>query len=164
MKRKGNLLFGIILILIFAYIWYDTGLYPEHLLDARKTSGPGTLPRILSAIMGVIGVYELFCWARSRRSGGESGASGFSLSNFGTQNIIIIVLMVIAYVPLIMYFGFAAATVTFSAVLMIRFKAKPLLAVAVSILTVAFIILVFDFVLRVQFPAGILTAPLGWRF
>lgn len=84
--------------------------------------------------------------------------------DWGRQNIALIVLLTILYVPLIRYIGFALATVAYSAVLMIRLRAKPFFSIAVSAVTVALIIAIFDGVFRVQFPAGVLTEPLKWRF
>lgn len=161
-KRRASFWFGLALVAVCAFIWFDTSSYPAHLLDARKITGPGTFPRILSAILGAAGLYEIICSFLQRKIKNETPTS--DVWSWGNQNIVLIVLLTIIYVPLIKYIGFAFATVAYSAALMMRLKAKPMASIVVSALTVALIIAIFDGVFRVQFPAGILTEPLKWRF
>lgn len=159
-KRKASFPFGIVLVLVCVFIWYETSSYPAHLLDARKITGPGTFPRILAAILGCAGFYESLCAFLQR---GIKTGEKFSFG-WGMCNILLIVLLTIFYVPLIKYIGFAFATIFYSAIIMMRLQAKPVVSILVSAVTVALIIAVFDGIFRVQFPAGILTAPLDWRF
>ena len=161
--RKSNIVFGGLLILLGLYVWLETASYPDYLFDARGITGPGTFPRLLAAILGLIGVWESAraLWTGSWRicfPGKETFCDSKNL------NIWIVIAMTVLFIPLTRYLGFALGAMTYMLVLMARLKARLWYAIAGSLLAVVFVVLVFNYAFRVQLPVGILTEPLGWRY
>ncbi|MDR1874927.1 MAG: tripartite tricarboxylate transporter TctB family protein [Synergistaceae bacterium] len=161
-ERKSSVILGAALILICVFVWLETAGYPDDLLDARKMTGPGTLPRLLSLILGLVGVWES---ARAFRTGSWRFRVDWSALFFDprNRNIRLVIVMTGLWIPLTQYLGFTAGSMIYVLSLMVRLKAKPWLAVVCSCLAVAFVVVVFNYVFRVQLPMGILTEPLGWR-
>ena len=161
--RKSNIILGGALILLGLFVWRHTASYPSYLLDARRLTGPGTFPRLLTLILGLIGTWECF---RALRTG--TWRIRFSVKEMfcepRNQNIWIVIIMTALFIPVTRYVGFVFGALPFSLILMARLKAKPWHAAVSSLLAVIFIVVVFNFVFRVQLPRGILTEPLGWRF
>ena len=161
--RKSSIILGGLLILLCLYVWRETASYPERFLDARKMTGPGTFPRLLTAILGMVGVWES---ARAFITGSWKiyfpGKEAFSDTK--NQNIWIVIVMTALFIPMTRYLGFAFGAMIYMLVLMARLKAKPWHAFLSSLLTVIFVVVVFNYVFRVQLPIGILTEPLSWRY
>jgi hypothetical protein len=67
-------------------------------------------------------------------------------------------------IPLTQYLGFSIGAAVYMLCLMARLKAKPWQAVVCSCLALVFVVLIFNYLFRVQLPIGILTEPLGWRY
>ena len=161
--RKSNVIFGGLLILLAIYVWWETAGYPERLMDVRRLTGPGTFPRLLAMILGLVGVWEC---ARALRT--RSWRIGFpekeAFFRSGNQNIWIVVVMTALFIPLTRYLGFAFGAIIYMLVLMARLKAKPWQAALSSLLAVIFVVFIFNYIFRVLLPMGILTEPLGWRY
>ena len=161
--RKSNIILGGLLILLGLYVWCETARYPDHLLDARRMTGPGTFPRLLTFILGLIGTWEC---ARALWTG--SWKIRFPVKELfrdpKNQNIWIVTVMTALFIPMTRYLGFVFGAATYMLVLMARLRAKPWHAILSTTLAVVFVVLVFNYVFRVQLPRGILTEPLGWRY
>jgi hypothetical protein len=161
--RKSNVILGGLLIMLCLCVWYETASYPDTLLDARKLTGPGTFPRLLSMFLGLIGAWEII--RAFRMSSWKISFPGKeAIFSSGSMNIWIVIIMTALFIPLTQYLGFSIGSMIYMYVLMARLKAKPWLAILSSLLTVVFIVAVFNYVFRVQLPVGILTEPFGWRY
>lgn len=160
--RRHSVVLGAVLMLVFAFVWVETGGYPEDLMDARKITGPGTFPRLLSAILGMVGLWE--CWLAFRTGSWRLRFDwGKIVADPGVRNILMVIAMTALFIPLTYYLGFAIGALVYMLSLMARLKAKPVIALICSFLAVVFVVFVFEHVFRVQLPTGILTEPLGWR-
>jgi hypothetical protein len=161
--RKSSVILGGALVVLCAFIWYETASYPEDLLDARKITGPGTFPRLLSLILGGVGVWES---VRALRTGSWRVRVdwGRLFLDARSQNIAIVIAMTALVIPLTRYLGFSIGSGAYMLCLMARLKAKPWQALVCSCLAVIFVVLIFNYLFRVQLPIGILTEPLGWRY
>ncbi len=159
----GTFLFilGLFLILLCGLVWYETARYPGDLLDARRLTGPGTFPRLLASLLGLAGAWETL---RGLFHGKRDSVPQEPLSHSGFVNILCVVFVTTAFIPLTHHLGFSLGALACILPLMLRFRVRPALAILASCLTIGLIFLMFNGVFRVQLPRGALTEPMGWRF
>lgn len=117
--------------------------------------GPKLMPLILSIILIVGGVIEtvLATIKRARLSG------RLSLKDWGTQNFILVLFMLLMYVPVMNIAGFMLATFLFCVALMLRLRTRLWLAIVMPVVIVALAHVLFVMLFKVQLPTGELGLP-----
>ncbi|MBO5493546.1 MAG: tripartite tricarboxylate transporter TctB family protein [Pyramidobacter sp.] len=164
-KNKHSVLLSLILIGMCAYIWFDTSRYPDWLMDARQIASPKTFPRLIATIIGGIGVVELLRSIAGRSWAGDTFFAGLKRRDEGVLNVILIIGLILLYVPMLTYFGYAISTFLFAFLLMLRLHVKPLTALFTAVIAVVIVLLLFNFAFRVSLPAGELSSKyLNWRY
>ena len=79
--------------------------------------------------------------------------------SWGASNSVIIILFLFLYVLLMEYLGYAASTLLFGVLLMVRLKVAFFRALTVTALTVIFIVSIFGQIFHIQLPAGLTGLP-----
>jgi len=156
MKKKGNIYFGIILIAIAIYVIIVSLTFPPFIQGGKKLAGPNFFPILLSIVLIVTGSYEIFITLieKKRKNKARKKLLLAYLNNWGNQNVLLIILGLILYVPLLEWLGFALATFIFSLTLMIRLKTGWIRGTIFSTVAVIVIMLLFVKVFKVQLPTG----------
>ncbi len=153
MKKKLVIGFGIVLILLSLAVIRESLTFPETVSAGKKTPGPSFFPILLSVVLIISGIQQIAAGARMPREGKGPGWS------WGATNSVIIILFLFLYVLLMEYLGYAASTLLFGVLLMVRLKVAFFRALTVTALTVIFIVSIFGQIFHIQLPAGLTGLP-----
>lgn len=153
--KKKEFWFGITLIGIGLLVSIISSTFPSFVVEGKKLPGPAFFPAILSVILIIGGGYEILISLRIK--GLQKSKKTFIeyCKDWGNQNIFIVVLTLILYVPIIKWLGFVFGTFLLSFLLMIRLKASWQRGIIASAILVVIIILIFEKVFKVPLPEGI---------
>jgi putative tricarboxylic transport membrane protein len=137
-------IFGILMLLLaVSYTWTARGFDPGFMSDPL---GPSTFPYLLGAVLAITGLYLLIrpdapaVWPDPRH-----------LLQMG-----LIVVVLVAYAGLLEWLGFLIATTLTVFVLSWRLGARPLIAVLTGIGVSLAVYGLFDMLLELPLPAGLL--------
>ena len=163
--NKHSALLGVVLVTISIYIWYNTSFYPDYLMDSRQIASPRTFPRLIALVLGGCGIYECIQGIRVR----SWKKDNFILELFGRAegaiNVVLFVICGVCYVFLLPYLGYFISTTTFAFVIMLRLHVKFFKSIFISILSVIFILLLFNLIFKVALPSGsLLMKYFNWRY
>lgn len=124
--------------------------------------GPALFPGIISGLLIVLGMTLVVRWFLRRRttvpSGTPSDASATAAkpTTGARVNAVAVVGAVVVYILVVESLGFILTTTGLLVVLMWRFGARPLVAVAASVATTFVLVALFNRLLLVPLPPGIL--------
>jgi len=153
MKKKLVIVFGIVLLLLSIAVIRESLTFPETVSAGKKTPGPSFFPILLSVVLIIAGFQQIAAGTRMSREGKGQGWT------WGASNSVIIILFLFLYVLFMEYLGYAAATLLFGVLLMVRLKVGFFRALSVTALTVIFIVSIFGQIFHIQLPAGLLGLP-----
>ena len=163
-EKNYSAFFGVLLIGICLFVWYNTSFYPAYLSDARSTAGPRVFPRILGILLALGGIYEIAGAFVVGRATSPVERWGAFFRSEGGRNIVWFIVLTALFVPLVRLIGFAIGSTVYSVVLMRKYGVKLWVAGLVTIVVVMLIMFVFGYVFKIPLPVGELLAPLGWRY
>ncbi len=154
--RTADLVAGLIGILIGVYtVWEGSSMPPDVVMKI----GPSFFPNILA---GCLALSSLALIAAALRGRSRGSIVPLRVSDPGVQRGLITLAAALAYCLLFKPLGFIPTTMAFMAFMMVILgRRKPLmLAVAPAIVTVS-IWVVFEQLLHLDLPPGVLVAFLG---
>lgn len=154
-KKRYSFWFGLSLIVIAILVIYSCRGFPNFIVSGKKLPGPKFFPYVLCSFLIIGGLYEILIWFKARNVSREKKPFITILQDWGTQNIILLLLGILIYVPAIQWLGFAIGTILLATILLIRLKASWLKALTSSVILVVVIILIFEKLFRIQLPDGI---------
>ena len=155
MKREGNLIFGTVLIGVAILVIVEASFFPKFVVSGKKLPGPAFFPTILGIILVISGFYEIIMALLEKRFFRLSKPFSNYLKDWGIQNVLILLLMLIIYVPIIKFLGFILGTFIISSLLMVRLKTGWIRSVVVSIALIVVIVLLFEKVFKIPLPEGV---------
>ena len=155
MKREGNLIFGMVLIGIAILVIVEASFFPKFVVSGKRLPGPAFFPTILGIILIISGFYEIIVSLIEKRFIRGSKPFLEYLKDWGIQNVLILIFMLLVYVPIIKFLGFVLGTFIISLILMLRLKTGWLRGVMVSIALIIVIVLLFEKVFKIPLPEGI---------
>jgi len=155
MKRDGNLIFGVALISIAILVMVEASFFPKFVVSGKRLPGPAFFPTILSIILIISGFYEIIMALLGKRFSKPPRPFLDYLKDWGIQNVLILLFMLIIYVPVIKLLGFILGTFIISLLLMVRLKAGWIRSVIVSIALIIVIVLLFEKVFKIPLPEGV---------
>ncbi|HRX25350.1 MAG TPA: tripartite tricarboxylate transporter TctB family protein [Aminivibrio sp.] len=153
MKKTLRILFGVSLVLVSLWVIRTSSTFPEAVSAGKKIPGPAFFPVLLSVVLIPCGFHQA---VSALRSGTEAAGRRWGS---GTVNGAIVILSLVVYVQLMQWMGYALSTFLFSMFLLLRLRVGVLKALAVTIITVVFILLVFGRLFQIQLPLGELGIP-----
>ncbi len=145
--KRSDVLIGGVAVALSAAVYIDTLSFPKM---ADGTPGPALFPQILSALFALFGII-LIVQARHPHVG--------DAVEYRTAAVVKAGLMLAAiafYVALVQRLGFLITATILTAVLMILLDVRVKIAVPAAVVTAVAFILLFEKVLRVPLPLGIL--------
>ena len=150
--KKTNTIWGILGLLLCAYIWISSASFPT---DAVMKIGPDFFPRIMATGMGVASILLLVQTHSVKEHQGK--AEAISFTDPGIQRALIILVAAIIYVVVMQYLGFIPATIIFMMFMMYKLQFRQygrmfLVAAATAIC----VQLAFQGMLDIQLPMGFL--------
>lgn len=154
MERKAKITFGLLLILISIVVIAMSSTFPEAVAAGKRIPGPGFFPTLISIVLIIGGIYQVIEGVKTKDNDSRKLEC-----NWGTVNIALIVISLIAYSIIMQWLGYALSTLIFSVPLMVRLKTGKMKAVFYSIFVTAFIVLIFGQVFKIQLPMGTLGLP-----
>lgn len=154
MERKIKITFGFLLIIISTVVIAISSTFPEAVAAGKRIPGPGFFPTLIGIALIIGGIYQIKEGLKTR-----DDESKKIECNWGTVNIVLVVISLIVYSIVMQWLGYALSTLIFSIPLMIRLKAGKVKAVFFSIFITIFIVLVFGQVFKIQLPMGTLGLP-----
>ncbi len=151
--------FPILLGALGAWTLYLSAQLPDFIQRGRQLPGPRYFPTILGIFFCVAAVVELVRYLRQRRNRTVPAPSirqrAFAvMQDWGSHSVVLILASLIVFVPLIRYVGFIAGGIVFSALVMLRLRAKWYNAIILSVVVVLVIAVVFGMLFRVPLPRG----------
>ncbi|RKX55123.1 MAG: hypothetical protein DRP50_03340 [Thermotoga sp.] len=152
---KKTFWFGITLIGIGILVVAVSSTFPGFVVGGKKLPGPGFFPTILSIILMIGGIYEILISLRTKGVKKYRRSFVEYCKDWGNQNIFIVILSLILYVPIIKWIGFIVGTFLLSLLLTIRLKATWLRGIITSVILVIIIILIFEKIFKISLPEGI---------
>jgi len=157
--KKANTVFGILGLLLCAYVWISSAEFPT---DAIMKIGPDFFPRVMATAMGVASV-ALLIQTYVVGVKGEGTAKAISLKDPGIRRAIVVFILGVIYAALLEPVGFIISTIIFMMIMMYVLEFRSCVKMlAVSVLTVAAVIFAFQIMLQIQLPAGVLDGMLPW--
>lgn len=157
--------FGLGLVAVAAFFLFFARDIGRAGLASNGDPGPRLFPVACSLALLAGGLFELarWGWARRRKPIGGVPRPPFRwralFQDPGKRNAAIVVAALAVYIPAIDWLGFAASSLLFSTVLLIRLGARWWSAVLVSVLLLVVIELLFVNVFKVPLPSGELGLP-----
>lgn len=164
----GDLILSVVLIALGSGVLISTSKYPDF--GALSVIGPEFLPNIIAYFFifaAAVFLIKLFYKAFIKKTD-ENGNSYLEMEKQSVHaacqsifkdnirqnlNVVIIILMIVAYGFLLPYVGYEILTLVFLVVsLLLNGIRKPLIIVLVPVLTVLAIYVVFVVLLKVQIP------------
>jgi putative tricarboxylic transport membrane protein len=155
LNKQANIWLGIVLLIIAIFVIIISLGFPSFISFGQKLPGPNFIPVILSIILIISGSYEILRALFNRHEIQPKKPSKEYINNWGNQNVIIIILGFILYIPIVQKLGFVITTFIFSLILMVRLKTGLLRGIIISAILVTIIMLLFTKLFRVPLPEGI---------
>lgn len=146
----GDRLFGILMLLLAVAYGWEASQFPEP-FGGAEVVGPETFPLMLSVILGLSSVYLIV------RPDPDQPWPGTKI--LLDLAFVLVVLMVFA--ALLAPLGFVPATILMVSVLSWRMGARPLPALWTGVGSALVVYVLFNFVLELHLPAGILKFAMG---
>ena len=137
--KKANIVFGIIGLLLSAYVWISSADFPY---DKIMILGPEFFPRVMAVAMAIASAALL---VYTYMVGTVGDGRSISLKNPGIRRAFIIDSLL--FMMFMMY--------------MLQFRSYGKMFLS-SVLTIAIVIFAFQIMLQIQLPAGILDGMLPW--
>ncbi|HIG27711.1 MAG TPA: tripartite tricarboxylate transporter TctB family protein [Verrucomicrobiales bacterium] len=161
--RSGSIAWGVFLLLAGGVAFYFLKDISSSAFSSSDDPGPKTFPRILSILMMMGGVYEGVCSYRNRSEGGGILKCKQFLKNWGTdqglRQVLILILALGLYIPALGLLGFTSASLGFSTLMMWRLGTRPLFSLIMSAVLVALIRWLFVVLFKVPLPESSLGIP-----
>lgn len=128
-----------------------------HFPAARGTDfGPALFPRIIAAILAVLGALLLFRALRLRAGLGncasEAVADELTTTSAGMRNVAVTIVAIVIYIALVDRLGFIPTTLIFLFALMKTYGLTTIRSVVFSCLITGFVFVLFSMLLRVVLP------------
>ncbi|HHX59248.1 MAG TPA: tripartite tricarboxylate transporter TctB family protein [Epulopiscium sp.] len=150
MKKVSKVL-SYIFIFIALYVFVIAGAFPKA---AMGVPGPGYFPRILSVVVIILSIIELF---QCRLTGGDGTCEGIKLFSMENLRVWVSLGFIIFYFAGLAFAGFAISTAIYLFVMLRYFKVKSIIVqVAVPLGLTSVLFFIFTVLLKVQLPVGIL--------
>ena len=152
--KKANIVFGIIGLLLSAYVWISSADFPY---DKIMILGPEFFPRVMAVAMAIASAGLL---VQTFVSGAVGDGKSISLKNPGA---LIVFVAAVVYAALLPILGFIIDSLLFMMFMMymLQFRSYGKMFLS-SVLTIAIVIFAFQIMLQIQLPAGILDGMLPW--
>lgn len=158
--------FGLGLVALAAFFLFFARDIGRAGLVSNGDPGPRIFPVACSLVLLAGGLYELARWGWARRRQPIGGAPERQhpglralVQDPGKRNAASVIVALAVYIPAIAWLGFAASSLLFCTVLLIRLGARWWSAVLVSVLLLVVIELLFVYVFKVPLPSGELGLP-----
>lgn len=160
-ERKRSLSYPLILMGLGTWVFIMAQQLPVVIRGGQRIPGPKYFPSILSGLLALIGLYELIQYLRELRSIRRDlpplgDRARTVLTDPRTHTFALILAGLIVFVPLIRTVGFLLGGVLFATLVMVRLRARPLHAIALSIVVTVMIGLLFGQLFRIPLPRGFL--------
>lgn len=154
--RTADLAAGLIGILIGAYtIWEGSTMPPDVVMKI----GPSFFPNILA---GFLIACSLTLIATALRGRSKGVVAPLRISDSGVQRGLVTLAASLAYCTAFKPLGFIPATLAFMAFMMVVLgRRKPLMLVVAPVVVTLAIWAVFEQILHLDMPPGVLSALLG---
>ncbi len=142
---KGDRILGVVLLIIaFVYGW-EAVHFPEP-FGGAETVGPETFPIMLSIILGISSIYLLI------KPDADSEWPGVAM----LSQLLFVIIALAIFTALLEPVGFIPATIFVVSFLCWRMGSKPVPALTTGVCCALSVFLLFNFVLDLHLPAGIL--------
>lgn len=141
----GDRILGILMFLLAVAYGWEASQFPEP-FGGSEVVGPETFPLLLAVIMGFSSLYLIVKPDRDQPWPGMK-----TLADLG-----FVLVLLLIFAALLAPLGFVISTTLMVSVLCWRMGAKPLPAGVTGLGSAAVIYLLFNFVLELHLPAGIL--------
>ncbi|MBE2898639.1 tripartite tricarboxylate transporter TctB family protein [Pasteurellaceae bacterium TAE3-ERU1] len=138
-------LFGLCMVLLALTYGY-LGLEFEQPFGAHETIGPRTFPTIIAVLLGLSGLWLVI---KPQESSGWARGKTWLL-------LLVVVLVLVVYALLLEPLGFIPTSLLCCGFLSYLMGAKPVSAFAIAAVYSTALYLLFNFVLELMLPAGIL--------
>ena len=147
--KKANIVFGIIGLLLSAYVWISSADFPY---DKIMILGPEFFPRVMAVAMAIASAALL---VYTYMVGTVGDGRSISLKNPGIRRALVVFIAAVVYaiIDSLLFMMFMMYMLQF------RSYGKMFLS---SVLTIAIVIFAFQIMLQIQLPAGILDGMLPW--
>lgn len=146
MTAKVDFFIGIVLIILFAGIFYMTGKMPQKELGL----GPGDYPRVIAYLIGFFG---LLLSSQSVLKNRSNPDKEIMFEKGEILQVSFLVVCVAVYLTIMPYFGFVILTPVFMFVMMYIFGLKKWIKmVIISLVSTAIIYVLFDRFFMVLLP------------
>jgi len=128
-----------------------------HFPAARGTDfGPALFPRVIAAMLVVLGTLLLFRARRLRAGIGdwatEAVADELTATSAGMRNVAVTIVAIVAYIAIVDRLGFIPTTLVFLFALMKTYGLTTIRSVVFSCLITGFVYVLFSMLLRVVLP------------
>ena len=142
---------GVVAFAIFILV------FSMHFPAARGTDfGPALFPRVIAAMLVVLGALLLFRARRLRAGIGdcatEAVADELTATSAGMRNVAVTIVAIVAYIAIVDRLGFIPTTLVCLFALMKTFGLTPIRSVVFSCLITGFVYVLFSMLLRVVLP------------
>ena len=132
--------------------------FPKATTGANELTGPAFFPNILAIIIFICGLAELINGFRRSFDSEELKLrnAGQVLKQRETQNVFLIIGLIIGYILFMEFLGFMVTTLALLVILMWRFQVPPVKNILFSAFFLFIIYLLFGKLFTIYLPSGIL--------
>lgn len=141
----GDRILGILLLLLAVSYGWEAAHFPQP-FGGSEVVGPETFPLLLAVVLGLSSVYMIV-----RPDPDEDWPHTRMLLELG-----VVLLVLAVFATLLQPVGFIPATTLMVGVLCWRMGAKPVAALATGVGSAVVVFALFNFVLDLHLPAGLL--------
>lgn len=146
--KRGSAVISLLMIGLGLFVFFQTLTFPKAFNP--NDFGPAFFPRVLSIVLIIFGIGIL---ALTRKEEKEVKYSQLLL-------IAMSILLSLAYIAAVSYFGFYLSTIVFTALFLIILQVKAKMAATYSVALCLIVYLIFTRLLSMPLPVGILTGTI----
>ena len=150
--KVADIIGGVIGILIGIYaIWEGTNMPPDYIMKV----GPSFFPTILAGLLIIFSAISIIFALKGKSKG---SVEPFNLSDKGVQRGLIMLVASVIFCAVLEPLGFIPTAIIFLALMMIlRGNRKPRQLLIAPLLVTFVVWLIFEKLLNLSMPAGVLT-------